>query len=245
MVFKESSPKDCDQLGLESTFKTHVSLWQKKFTCNYDAWICYLFLPTDDTGLSVDFLSVTLDSNNFTGKESFQEGCWLWKGSMSYKPDLNLSAWQMEGVHGRADCRALVRSPGLSALSDSLLLCSQGPVVQREDVSAPYHSLWWPSVSSTQQSRDWLLEWELSSQSPGAWHLCFNQPSRCFWPTRNLRATAISRPWLPECKHTNKKQEPFSFKNLQNLKTFYLSEFISKTIIHWHFFARWRLFFFF
>lgn len=131
-------------------------------------------------------------------------------------------------VRGRADCRALLRPPGLSSLSDSLLLCSQGPVVQREYVSAPYHSLWWPSVSSTQQSRDWLLEWELSSQLPGVWHLCFNPPSRCFWTIRNLRATAISRPWLPECKHTNKKREPFSFKNLQNLKTFYLSEFISK-----------------
>lgn len=83
------------------------------------------------------------------------------------------------------------------------------------------------------------------SENSGASHQGFNPPSRCFWPTRNLRATAISRPWLPECKHTKKKREPFSFKNLQNLKTFYLSEFISKTIIHWHFFARWRLFFVF
>lgn len=149
MAFKESSPKDCDQLGLGSTFKQqHVSLWQKTFKWNYDAWICYLFLPMEDTGWSVGFLSVTLDSNNFTSKESFQEACQLWKalkgGSGKAMCPMNLTLTCQYGRWRVCVCMAdsaWLQSPGLSSLSDSLLLCPQGPAAQTGDVSTSHHSL--------------------------------------------------------------------------------------------------------
>lgn len=47
-----------------------------------------------------------------------------------------------------------------------ILLCPQGPAAQRED-----GGLCWPSISSTQTSRGWFLEWNSAASYQHQWHL--------------------------------------------------------------------------